>query len=135
MRLERKPAMSVMVVTLEYDPELRFTPGGTALVTFSAKDVARMSFQQWDDERKYAQLSAYERDTGEFEGTAQKLTDLRRGWEITVYGRCDVQHFKTPHGEKVARNVFTIADWVYDGWAWKVRNRALGMADEDKVIA
>lgn len=123
-------AESAMVVVIDGYPDMRFTPSGRAVCAFVGKTTGRLYFRQWENDKRPTE---YERDTGEYEGTAAKLTELPADAEIIVIGRCEIERHKTQDGTTVQRNVFTVRDWSYDGWPWKVKDQPLGLVDN--VIA
>lgn len=127
-----KPQESMMVVTIEHYAEIRFTPNGHKLATFHAKGMRPIIFQQWedgaDDINRLNKLSAYARESGEYEGTVDRLVDLPVNAEIIVVGRCELYRFKAPDGTQRTTNLFTVRDWSYPHWEWKLRNQQAGMA-------
>lgn len=80
------------------DPELRFTPGGVALVKFTIASTPR-SFDrqsgQWSDgEPLFLTCTAW-RDMAE--NIAESLT---KGTRVVVFGRLKLSRWETPEGEK-----------------------------------
>lgn len=111
-----------MRITIDGFPESRFTPDGRYVIVFTAQDLKGLRFEQWEKSGERAKLSVYQRDTGEYEGTAEKLTELPENATITVTGQVDLWEYTSRlDGAKVVVNKFTIESWEWDGWPWKNR--------------
>lgn len=124
-----KPVESSMAIVVDYMPEIRFTSYGKRLATWRAKDMRNLYFQQWEPETPRV-LTPYEKDTGEYEGTVDKLLELPVNAALIVVGHCATQDLRTPHGDKVKVNYFTVRDWAYASWPWKIRNQRMGATND-----
>lgn len=107
-------ADSTVTITggLTRDPELRFTPGGQAVTTFSVA-VSRRYQQnnEWKEVTSYFDVKAW----GQLgENAAASLT---KGARVIVTGRLEQRSYETQQGEK--RNVVEIvADEVGPSLRW-----------------
>jgi single-strand DNA-binding protein len=88
---------SVTVVgNLTDDPELRFTPGGTAVANFRVAVTPRVrEADGWKDgETSYFRINAW-RQLGE-----NAAESLSKGHRVVVIGRLKTRSWQTPEGEK-----------------------------------
>lgn len=81
------------------DPELRFTPSGTAVLNGSIADTPRKydrDTQQWTDAGDTLWLN-----WAIFGADAERLADtVRKGSRITVYGRLKARSYTTRDGDQ-----------------------------------
>lgn len=91
---------STLVIVLEYDPEVRFTPDGNRIASFRAVGMD-LSFQMYDNDEEG--------------GAIDSLCDLyyneKYDSTIEVQGSTKVVRFKSYTGERVERTVFTVKRW------------------------
>jgi single-strand DNA-binding protein len=85
-----------VVGNLTDDPELRFTPGGTAVANFRVAVTPRVrEADGWKDgETSYFRINAW-RQLGE-----NATESLSKGHRVVVIGRLKTRSWETPEGEK-----------------------------------
>ncbi len=86
------------------DPELRFTPSGAAVATFSVAVYAGK-----DKDANWFDVTAW---TGNYDQQAENIAEtLRKGDRVTVYGRLVQDRWEDDHGNKRSK-VKIVADDV-----------------------
>lgn len=82
---------ATMTITVQYPPEVRFTPNGKRVCVFYAAGLREMRFEAW-------------------EGSIGDLPDLGMGDAITVTGEAKYRDYKV-EGEIKRYPVFVIHSW------------------------
>lgn len=88
---------SILIITIDYLPEIRFTTSGNRLASIRALGLGFVAFQMWDD-------AGVKKVDG--------LADIAPNSTIKVIGTTKVQKYKRrSDGKEVERVIFTIKDW------------------------
>lgn len=103
-----------IVGNLTRDPELRFTPGGTAVATFGLAVNRRVQNRQtndWEDRTSFFDVVCY--------GTLGEnvAESIGRGSRVLVVGRLEQRSWETQDGDKRSK-VEVIADEVGPSLRW-----------------
>jgi len=84
----------VLIGRLTRDPELRYTPGGTAVCSFSLAVDRRFTNQQGERETDFIDIVVWRQQA---ESVAQHLT---KGRKVAVQGRLQIRNFEDRDGNK-----------------------------------
>ncbi len=103
-----------VVGNITRDPELRFTPAGTAVASFGLAWNNRYTNRQTGQQEE--KVSFF--DVTCWSGLAENVSEsLTKGTRVIVYGRLDQRSWETQEGEKRSK-VELIADEVAPSLKW-----------------
>lgn len=103
-----------LVGNLTRDPELRYTPNGSSVVTFGLAVNRRWQnrdSQQWEEQVSFFDVTCW-RDLAE-----NVASTVQKGTRVLVTGRLEQRSWETQNGEKRSR-VEVVADEVGPSLRW-----------------
>lgn len=90
------------------DPELKFTPSGTAVANFTVAVNERI-FDKTANEYKTASTSFYRCDV--WRGLAESVAgELRKGQRVIVYGEIKIREYEKQDGSKAASTEISVKE-------------------------